>query len=170
MTLAHMNALEEKEARAELERCCGAKLWAERMLEARPFADRAALLARAEREFWALGEVGWREAFSHHPRVGDQASALTRFARTAAWAAEEQSGAADASNIVRAGLVEANRVYEKKFGYVFIVCATGKTAEEMFGMLTARLENAPESELAIAANEQLEITKLRLEKLLGERS
>ena len=170
MTLAHLNALDETEARAELERCCGAKLWAERMLEARPFADRAALLARAEREFWALGEAGWRDAFSHHPRIGDQASALTRFARTAAWAAEEQSGAADASNIVRAGLVEANRVYEKKFGYVFIVCATGKTAEEMFGMLTARLENAPESELAIAANEQLEITKLRLEKLLGERS
>ena len=169
MTLAQLNALGEMGARAEFERCCGAKLWAERMLEARPFADRAALFARAEREFWALGEAGWREAFSHHPRIGDQSSALTKFARTAAWAAEEQSGAADASNIVRAGLAEANRVYEKKFGYVFIVCATGKTAEEMFRMLTARLENAPGSELAIAANEQLEITKLRLEKLLGDR-
>ena len=170
MTLAQLNTLGEREARVELERCCGARQWAERMLRARPYVDRAALFAVAEREFWALGEAGWREAFSHHPRIGDHGLALSKFARTAAWAAEEQSGAADASNTIKAGLAEANRVYEKRFGYVFIVCATGKTAEEMFGLLTARLENAPESELAIAANEQLEITKLRLEKLLGDRS
>lgn len=167
MTLAELNALGETQTRVELERCCGAKQWAERMLRARPFADRGALFAAAEREFWALGETGWHEAFSHHPKIGDHGSALAKFARTAAWAAEEQSGAADASNTIRAGLAEANRVYEKKFGYVFIVCATGKTAEEMFGLLTARLENAPDRELANAAEEQLKITKLRLEKLLG---
>jgi 2-oxo-4-hydroxy-4-carboxy-5-ureidoimidazoline decarboxylase len=168
VTLAQLNALGEMEARVEFERCCGAKLWAERMLRARPFADRAALFAAAEREFWALGEAGWREAFSHHPRIGDQGSALSKFARTASWAAQEQSGAADASNTIKAGLAEANRVYEKKFGYVFIVCATGKSAEEMFGLLTSRLENAPERELPIAVGEQLKITKLRLEKLLGD--
>jgi 2-oxo-4-hydroxy-4-carboxy-5-ureidoimidazoline decarboxylase len=170
VTLAQLNVLGEMEARVEFERCCGARLWAEHMLRARPFADRAALFSAAEHEFWALGEAGWREAFSHHPRIGDQGSALTKFARTAAWAAEEQSGAADASNTIKAGLAEANRVYEKKFGYVFIVCATGKTAEEMFGLLTARLEHAAERELAIAAGQQLEITKLRLGKLLGDRS
>ena len=170
MTLARLNALGEIQARAELERCCGAKHWVERMMSFRPFADHATLFAAAEREFWALGEAGWREAFSHHPRIGDHGSALAKFARTAAWAAQEQSAAADASNVMRAGLAEANRAYEQKFGYIFIVCATGKSAEEMFGMLTARLENPPDRELAIAAVEQMKITKLRLDKLLGESS
>jgi 2-oxo-4-hydroxy-4-carboxy-5-ureidoimidazoline decarboxylase len=169
VTLDQLNALALSDARMEFERCCGCRRWAQRMCAARPFGGREALLAAAEREFWTVGEAGWREAFAHHPRIGDHASEVAKHARTAAWAVDEQSGAAAASEVVRAGLVDANRVYEKKYGYIFIVCASGKSAEEMFSLLTARLENPPERELAIAAGEQLKITRLRLEKLLEEK-
>ena len=108
----------------------------------------------------------WREAFTHHPRIGDVAVLRERFASTAVWARGEQAGVAAADERTLAALAEGNRAYEARFGYVFIVCATGLKADQMLAMLNARLSNDAETEMRIAAEEQMKITRLRLEKLL----
>ena len=180
MTLEELNRLPLEQARAALERCCGSRAWVEGICAARPWRDRAALLAAAERAADALGREGWLEAFAHHPRIGDRAALRAKFAaapagggepqRSAAsgWARAEQRVAASASESTLDALAEGNRAYERRFGYIFIVCATGKSAEEMLALLRERLANDPEVELANAAREQRAITRLRLEKLLGE--
>ena len=140
MTLEELNALPTAVAVSALERCCGAKAWAERMARGRPFSSRAEILTCAERGWWKLGESAWREAFEHHPRIGDVAALRSKFAATAAWAAGEQAGAADAAEQTLTALADGNRAYEAKFGYVFIVCATGRSADEMLAMLRARSE------------------------------
>lgn len=166
MILDHLNTLPEDEAEAVFRRCCGAARWARQMTARRPFATPEALFAMAD-EIWArLSRDDWLEAFAHHPRIGDLESLRTRFASTRAWAAGEQAGAATASEAVLHALAEGNRAYEERFGYIFIVCATGKSADEMLGLLRARLPNDPAAELHVAAAEQRKITRLRLEKLL----
>lgn len=166
-SVAALNTMLAAEARAALERCCGAARWIEAMLAARPFANRDALFAAAERAFAPLARADWLEAFTHHPRIGDVASLRAKFASTAAWAGEEQGGAAAAGEATLQSLAAGNRAYESRFGYIFIVCATGKSAGEMLALLQGRLGNAPEFELAVAAGEQKEITRLRLDKLIG---
>ena len=166
MTLDQLNRLDEAAARAALERCCGARRWVERVCAARPWHDGAALVAAAERAFEGLERADWLEAFAHHPRIGDVASLRAKYASTAAWAGEEQRGAAAAGESTLAALAEGNRAYEERFGYIFIVCATGKSADEMLALLRARLPNPPEREIRIAAEEQMKITRLRLAKLL----
>ena len=166
MTIEQLNTLPVAEAVSALERCCGAKTWAERMARGRPFSSRAEVLTCAERGWWKLGESAWREAFTHHPRIGEPAALRERFASTAAWAAGEQAGAAAADERTLAALAEGNRAYEARFGYGFIVCATGLTADQMLAMLNARLSNDAAAEIRIAAEEQMKITRLRLEKLL----
>ena len=170
MTLDQLNALPAAEAGAALERCCGAARWVAAMVAARPFANRDALFAAAERAADALSEADWRDAFAHHPRIGDAAALREKFAATAAWAGSEQSAAAVASDGTLEALAAGNRAYEERYGWIFIVCATGKSAEEMLALLEARLHNAPEAELRNAAREQRKITRLRLEKVLGERA
>jgi 2-oxo-4-hydroxy-4-carboxy-5-ureidoimidazoline decarboxylase len=166
VTLDQLDRLDDAAARVALERCCGATRWVERMCAARPYRDRAALLAAAESAFSGLGPADWREAFAHHPRIGDLASLRAKYASTAAWARGEQRGAAAAAAATLAALAEGNRAYEERFGYIFIVCATGKSADEMLALLRARMPHSPEREIAIAAEEQMKITRLRLEKLL----
>jgi 2-oxo-4-hydroxy-4-carboxy-5-ureidoimidazoline decarboxylase len=168
MTLDQLNRLSPADARSALERCCGSRAWVERMRLKRPFAGREALFAAAESAADALGRSDWLEAFGHHPRIGDREALRARFATTGAWAEQEQAGAAGASEEVLAGLEQGNRAYAARFGYGFIVCATGRSADEMLAILTARLENDPELELVMAAQEQRAITRLRLEKLLSE--
>jgi 2-oxo-4-hydroxy-4-carboxy-5-ureidoimidazoline decarboxylase len=170
VTLDELNALPIAEARAALERCCGARRWIEQMCAARPFRDRAALLAAAGRAAGGLERDDWLAAFAHHPRIGDLESLRAQFARTATWAGEEQRGASAASEATLLALAEGNRAYEARFGYIFIVCATGKSADEMLAMLRTRLPNDPDREIAVAAEEQMKITRLRLEKLLGPSS
>lgn len=157
-----------QQARAELERCCGASAWIERMCAGRPYRNRDQLFATAEAAWAALGRNDWVEAFAHHPRIGDLESLRTRFRSTADWASEEQRGAASASEDALTALAEGNRVYEDRFGYIFIVCASGKSAGEMLSLLNVRLRNDPQSELTIAAEEQMKITRLRLAKLVGD--
>ena len=111
------------------------------------------------------GEEDWLEAFGHHPRIGDLEALKKKYAGTGA--SMEQSGALDAPMKILEALAEGNRVYEEKFGYIFIVCATGKCAEEMLGLLRERLGNDPEKEILVAMGEQEKITRLRLEKLLS---
>jgi 2-oxo-4-hydroxy-4-carboxy-5-ureidoimidazoline decarboxylase len=123
------------------------------------------LFIQAEQIWSECDQSDWREAFSQHPKIGDMESLREKFASTADWASGEQSAVQSASPEVIAALAEGNRTYEEKFGYIFIVCATGKTAEEILVLLRSRLPNRPEVEIQIAAQEQLKITKLRLEKL-----
>jgi 2-oxo-4-hydroxy-4-carboxy-5-ureidoimidazoline decarboxylase len=165
--LSRLNSLPANEAREALGRCCGASRWVEAMAARRPFPDARALFAAAD-EVWAgLGPTDWREAFSHHPRIGDKEALRERFASTRQWAKGEQAGVSAASEEVLDALAKGNRDYEARFGHIFIVCATGKTADEMLDLLTRRLANDPEAEGRVAAAEQARITRLRLEKLLA---
>jgi 2-oxo-4-hydroxy-4-carboxy-5-ureidoimidazoline decarboxylase len=163
----HLDALPPAEARAEFRRCCGSARWVERMIAARPFFDRQRLFATAEDTWNHLDPEDWREAFTHHPKIGDKEALRARFADTRQWALGEQAGAAQASEEVLDALARGNQAYEARFGHIFIVCATGKTAAEMLGLLHDRLGNDPDTELRIAAGEQAKITRLRLEKLLA---
>lgn len=152
----------ESDAREFLTACCGSSRWVARMLTHRPFGSDAQLLAMARQEWFALAPDDWREAFRHHPAIGDRESLRERFPRTAHLSAAEQRGVSEASDAVLDALAEGNRAYEARFGYIFIVCATGKSAEQMLALLCERLNNEPQDELLIAANEQAKITELRL--------
>lgn len=146
--------------------CCGSQVWARQMTEARPFADENALLARAGQIWQKLAPADWLEAFAAHPKIGARGSAPAQKAKSAEWSRGEQSGAVAANESVLDALAEANRLYEENFGYIFIVCATGKSAEEMLGICRARLDNATDAEISVAAEEQQKITEIRLKKLL----
>lgn len=164
--ISRLNGLTDQEWRDGLTRCCGSSKWVDGMMAARPFADDAALLAAADRVWAETGEADWLEAFAHHPKIGDRESLRQKFASTATWAANEQSGTSTATEDVLTGLAEGNAAYEQKNGFIFIVCATGKSAPEMLALLQARLPNDRETELRTAAAEQHKITRLRLEKWL----
>lgn len=167
MTLSDLNAL-PRAARAEaLAICCGAAAWVATLNEQFPFASPAALYEAAERTWYRLTEADWREAFLHHPKIGDVDALKEKFASTATWAAGEQGAVKQASLDTLEALAVGNAAYEYKFDYIFIVCATGKSATEMLALLQARLPNAPSQELKIAMGEQAKITRLRLEKLLA---
>ena len=165
--LSRLNEIGPAEACAELSRCCGASQWVAAMTARRPFPDRAGLLALADEVWWGLAEADWREAFGQHPRIGDRAALRARFGSAGQWAAGEQAGVLGASEDALRALAEGNRAYEDRFGYIFIVCATGKTADEMLVLLRARLPNDPRDEIRVAAAEQAKITRIRLEKLLN---
>ncbi|HEX6746665.1 MAG TPA: 2-oxo-4-hydroxy-4-carboxy-5-ureidoimidazoline decarboxylase [Longimicrobium sp.] len=167
MTLAELNALPDDEAAAALLTCCGSPRWARGMAARRPFAGMDDVLAAADETWWALDPADWDDAFAAHPRIGERKAAPAQTAQAAAWSAQEQAGAASAGEDVAAALAEGNRAYERRFGRIYIVCATGKTAEEMLSILRARLDNDPRTELRVAAGEQAKITRLRLDKLIA---
>lgn len=166
MTLHDFNTLPKDQLITELTKCCGSSTWVDRMLPFIPAEDLVELLEDAEEQWYLCSEEDWKEAFTHHPKIGDLDSLKKKFSSTADWAGNEQRGVNQASSKTLEELAEANREYEEKFGYIFIVCATGRSAEEMLAILRTRLQNAPEVEIGIAADEQNKITKLRLEKLL----
>ncbi len=159
-----LNVLDPTAARAELLSCCGTAAWVRRVLSARPYGDFDELVATAGQIWWELDHDDWMEAFRAHPRIGDSA---TGGGRAAAWSGEEQAGVHGAGGDVLAELAGANAEYEKRFGHIFIVFATGKDPAEMLGLLRERLGNDPGEELEVAAAEQWKITRLRLHKLLG---
>ena len=168
MTLDDLNALDEGAAAGAFLRCCGSSRWARQMAAARPFADPGAMSAAADAIWWALGRADWLEAFAAHPRIGAGGAGEAGRAGEAAanWSDEEQRGVADAGDETRRRLAEANRVYEARFGHIFIVCATGRTAGEMLELLEGRLRHDAHDELRVAAEEQRRITQLRLRKLV----
>ena len=175
MRLEDLNGLEEAAATREFLRCCGSRRWATRMAVSRPFADARTLADAAERAFEALDRDDWLEAFTAHPKIGaggaggeDGAGEAGGAGGSSAWSAQEQALVAEAPDTTRQRLAEANRDYEARFGYIFIVCATGRTAAEMLALLDRRLPNDPGAELRIAADEQRKITRLRLTKLVAE--
>ncbi len=153
------------EARAVLKQCCGSARWVELMLARRPFGTMDRLLEGAREVWFSLSNADWREAFSHHPQIGDRDALRRQFAETRQLTQKEQAGVEGASEDVLTALAAGNREYEKAFGHIFIVCATGLNAEEMLARLRERLENDPHIEIRIAAEEQAKITDLRLRAL-----
>jgi len=164
--LRWLNALPPAEAATALAACCASRQWCRRVAELRPFASADELAAAAERVWWELSGEDWREAFAAHPRLGELASPAAG-GGGASWAAAEQAAAGGGPRQVLDRLVEANRLYAERFGYTFLVCATGKSADELLAAYERRFPNSPEEELRIAAGEQSRITRLRLAKLLG---
>lgn len=163
---ALLNALGEADARDALLRCCGSEAWADAMLLGRPYDDDVALGLRADEVWWTLEPDAWLDAFAHHPRIGEDPDRLRRrFATTARWAGGEQAGVQSASDETLAALLTGNEEYEARFGHVFLICATGLSADQMLGALRRRLVNDPARERLIAAGEQAKITRLRLSKL-----
>lgn len=161
-----INRLAKNQAIETFQKLCGATQWCSTMETARPFRDSAHLKASADQVFDKLTELDWREAFDAHPKIGDTNSLRMKFAGNKQWSADEQSGMSVAADETIQALADYNRSYEIKFGYIFIVCATGRAANEMLAMLLTRMSNDPATELLIAAAEQRKITHLRIDKLL----
>jgi OHCU decarboxylase len=165
MTLDEFDALPSARAESVLMDCCGSARWAASVASRRPYVTVEALHKAADAIWWKLDRADWMEAFSHHPQIGDKPASGSESARQ--WAEGEQTGARAATEEVKTRLARANRAYFEKFGYIYIVCATGKTAEGMLAILNQRLQNDLPSELSIAAEQQRLITRIRLDKLLA---
>jgi OHCU decarboxylase len=165
-SVRRLNQLPAELAEAEYLKCCGSTRWAKLMTEARPFANFKDVSSKAD-EIWAsLGEQDWLEAFRAHPKIGERKAAAIQSQQAAGWSAQEQSQTQQAADTTKAAIAEGNRVYEDRFGFIFIICAMGKSAEEIANALKERLAHDAETELRIAAEEQRQITQLRLNKLL----
>jgi len=164
--LEQLNLLNAKEAESEFLKCCGSGRWAEQMIAERPFESLDDLIAKADRVWRALEPRDWLEAFHSHPKIGENKTAATTSEQSRRWSTVEQAGVRNAAAQTLQALADLNKEYEDKFGYIFIVCATGKSSEEMLAILRSRLENNPDEELRIALAEQAKITELRLKKLV----
>lgn len=165
--LERWNALDAGEAGKEILPCCGATTWATEMTGRRPFEDEAEILIVSDMVWRGLGTADWLEAFKSHPKIGESHASATGGERAKTWSEHEQKDVAVAQDDVKKGLAAGNEAYEKKFGFIFIVCATGKTGPEILEILNRRLQNDRELELREAAEEQRQITQLRLKKWLG---
>jgi 2-oxo-4-hydroxy-4-carboxy-5-ureidoimidazoline decarboxylase len=159
ISINELDAMSEHDVAAVFRECCGASHWVDGMTDRRPFRSREAVFRAADEEWDKCTEADWLEAFSHHPRIGDRSVHGS--------ASDEQSGARNATEELEADLERTNKAYEEKFGHIYIVCATGKSVEEMLDIAHARMRNNPETELRVAAEEQRKIMRIRLEKLLG---
>ncbi len=166
MGLETVNQQSPEEARHTFMQCCTSSAWVERMAASRPFQGADILFETADRHWSELGTTDYLEAFEGHPKIGDVSSLRAKYANTKALAGAEQSGVNTATEETLKALADGNTAYEEKFGFIFIVCATGKSAEEMLELLNQRLPNDRETELRNAAEEQRKITRIRLEKLV----
>ena len=164
--LAWINSLSPEEAAKEFLQCCGSKRWTREMEKGRPYFSFETLVARANETWWSLERSDWLEAFRSHPKIGEKKAAQPVASKSQQWSGEEQAGVSDASSETAGSLATLNEDYEQKFGFIFIICATGKTPDEMLSALRERLQHDVDAELPIAAAEQSRITGLRLKKLL----
>ncbi len=165
--LNRLNTVTPMQATLDLLKCCGSLRWAERVMNNRPFKSLAELNAVANDVWWSLDKDDWLEAFRSHPKIGQRKAEAPVNGQAQSWSEQEQSGVVASAESVKDELARLNQEYEKKFGYIFIVCATGKTSEEMLAILRTRLQNDATDELPIAAAEQAKITEIRLAKLLA---
>jgi 2-oxo-4-hydroxy-4-carboxy-5-ureidoimidazoline decarboxylase len=165
--LAHWNSLSPSTAALAILPCCGSHAWADALAARRPFATPQQLFTASDEIWRALPEAAWQEAFLSHPRIGEQhAPAAT--AQSLAWSsAEQRAAAAPPGDLAKLALAERNRQYEERFGRIFIVCAAGKSATEILAILNRRMANSPAAELLEAAEQQRQITQLRLRRWLG---
>jgi len=164
--LDRWNALDAAGAAREVLPCCGSRVWAESLANHRPFASADELFESSDAIWWALAERDWQEAFDSHPRIGQQ-HAKSATAESLKWSSEEQRAAMALDQAVKAALAEGNRRYEEKFGRIFIVCASGRSAAEILQILEQRMQNPPDLELKEGAEQQRQITQLRLRRWLG---
>jgi 2-oxo-4-hydroxy-4-carboxy-5-ureidoimidazoline decarboxylase len=169
LTLQELNAMPVVEAAEHLRACCGSSRWVDAMVARRPFASPSALLAAADEVWRSTGPADWDEAFAHHPRIGERRAAASVSTAAQAWSAGEQSGVSRAADMIKAAMAEANEAYQRRFGRIYIVCAAGRSAEDLLADLESRMRNDPDTERAIAAEEQRKITALRLRSLVGDR-
>lgn len=168
MKLSEFNGLEPTVAKATIEQCCAAPAWIDAMVASRPFDNLGQLLSTAVKHWLTMDEANVLAAFLAHPKIGDVESLHKKFANTKTVAANEQAGTAESTDAVLTALAKGNETYFQKFGFIFIVFATGKTAQEMLTLLEERLPNGRTTELQNAALEQGKITDLRLKKLFSE--
>ena len=166
--LARWNLLPADEAAREILPCCGSRAWANGMAAQRPVADVATLLATSDRIWRDLPTADWLEAFQSHPRIGETRIPLESSARSEDWSAQEQRHAAQSDDSLKQALAKGNREYEQKFQRIFIICATGKSADEILANLQKRLNNDEVTELREAAEQQRHIAQIRLRKWLAE--
>ncbi len=166
-TLAAWNEADETTALDAMIACCGARRWAEAMVALRPIESVAELSDAADRVWATMQGADWLEAFASHPRIGER-KATHASAKSAVWSQQEQSSAARATENVLAQLAERNARYQERFGFTYIVCATGKSAEEMLAILNRRLASDHATELREAAEQQRQIIQIRLGKWLIE--
>jgi 2-oxo-4-hydroxy-4-carboxy-5-ureidoimidazoline decarboxylase len=171
-TLARWNEDSFEAAAAQILPCCGSKAWARAIALRRPLRDEAGFMVASDEVWYKLNESDWMEAFSSHPRIGES-SARSSSADSAphgfpslAWAMQEQKQIAEAGDAVKIALAEGNREYERKFGRIFIVCATGRSAADLLEILRRRLQNDAGTELHEAAEQQRQIIQIRLRKWL----
>jgi OHCU decarboxylase len=170
LTVRELNALPRDRATELFRSCCGAERWVATMVERRPFVSTDAVLGQADDAWRSLDADDWREAFAHHPRIGERTSAVPQGVRAAAWSSREQAGIDGAAAGLHDALAAINQEYEQRFGYIYIVCASGKSAEELLSLARERLTNTPATELRVAAEEQRRITRLRLQQLFAEQT
>ncbi|OUS28087.1 OHCU decarboxylase [Thalassotalea sp. 42_200_T64] len=166
MNLEQLNSLTVEQATHTFMQCCTAATWVSAMVQARPFADRRAVTIRADLAWQELAQADYLAAFEGHPQIGNVDTLRAKYANTKELASDEQSSVKCATEQVLVDLAKGNADYLEKFGFIFIVCATGKSAAQMLALLLARLANDKATELATAAEEQRKIFHLRLEKLL----
>ncbi|HVF44829.1 MAG TPA: 2-oxo-4-hydroxy-4-carboxy-5-ureidoimidazoline decarboxylase [Pyrinomonadaceae bacterium] len=164
--VARLNRLSPDEAYAELLKCCGSTRWAREVAALKPFWDVTQAVIIGHRVWTELREEDWLEAFRAHPKIGETKAKAAVTEQERRWSEGEQARARDASDETRDALAEANREYEERFGFIFIICASGRTAEEILAALRARARNDRDAELRAAAAEQWNITELRLRKFL----
>jgi len=165
--LARWNSLPLGDAAREILPCCGSSAWAAAMASKRPLLDDRTLLAASDEIWRGLGEADWLEAFRSHPRIGESSAGKSVVAQSSAWSEQEQQKAATAEAAIKTALKWGNREYEQKFGRIFIVCATGKSASEILEILRRRLHNDDVTELQLAAEEQRQIMQIRLNKWIA---
>jgi OHCU decarboxylase len=158
VTLAQLNELAPAQAQAALRQCCGSRKWVQRMTALRPFATTDDVLRAADRAAMDLTTADWLEAFAAHPRIGERSAS--------AWSQAEQAAALQAAQSVQDRLALGNAQYEDRFGFIFIVFASGKTPEQMLEIMHRRMDNDRETEIRNAAQEQQKITRARLNRLL----
>ena len=164
--LAWLNSLTAEVATRELLQCCGSRRWAQQMSNDRPYSTLDALITHADRLWWSLTPADWLEAFRSHPKIGEKKASNNVSVQSQQWSGQEQAEVDNASQQTADSLAALNRDYEEKFGFIFIICATGKTSGEMLAALQERLQHDYDTELRLAAGEQVKITELRLKKLL----
>jgi OHCU decarboxylase len=163
-----LNSLSPQQATEELRQCCGCKEWANEVVSRRPYSSVETLLTTADEVWWLLQPVDWLEAFQSHPKIGEKKATAPVSEQSREWSGQEQAGVSSASRNTIESLAALNQAYEERFGFIFIICAAGKSSEEMLSALRARIENDLPTELPIAAAEQGKITHLRLKKLLSQ--
>lgn len=166
--LTRWNQLSVQEATQDILACCGSEAWARELAARRPIPDETTLVAASDEIWGRLSPEDWLQAFSTHPRIGERQAPVEASTKSATWSPQEQRSVSAADESVQVALAQANREYEQRFGRVFIVCATGKSAPEMLDILRQRLQNDDPEELHEASEEQRKITNIRLKKWLSQ--